>query len=908
LLLISLILIGFSAPAEGPSSQDPNYLDVDAVPEGYIHRPIMEMFTGLGCSVCQNGADQAMDVLWHEAQEQPSQPFTIVSFHQNNGAGDDDLTIPESQERYDDYFIQGTPDAEFDGGFRHVLGGEDGEEANYQVYSDAITDSLTRYDDNNFNPLDNNFKFVNLQLFQEFSGDGYRVSVKIDYLGSSSELPGLGILPRNSPDLSGSLYVFMTEDNVTAWSSERNDGEYVENNAAFRGYAIKDEQFSLAKDETFEIMAEWQFPEDPVIPIKPGLITAVAAVYDLDDTTSGRSEGGNPASVPRAIQSATPKSTAFDLGSDIPSIEDITITNDKEVHFSAKFDDADGVSAAYLLYNTEAANATSWEYAEMEILGEEICDENDVCYAYADSTGTASIPVKSGETIYYSLLIYDGVKVEGKTELTTFDVGGSTAAGGAGGLSLTAALMIIGLIFLVFGFLYYLRDIRGKEQVEAIPVSETEPNSALPSSLRGRKPNKSMILGAIVLGMVLISVGAIASVMPSGSKEVTDFEMRDVDGNEFSLSDHRGKVVILEFMATWCSDCKKMTKEMKSVYSHYGNDVIMISLDIDDAETPKLLNDYANENGAKWIFAFPKDFNSVATTFNIHEIPKSLIIDEDGYITFEIIGSHPSGELIKKVEATKQGAADPIASYSMPIIILAFAAGVASFFSPCSFPMLPGYVGYYLGMENEEEKKTKKELVRKAIPMGIAAAVGVLFVYLFIGFLIMLIGAPILPFIPFFAPIVAIMVIILGIFMLTNMQYYFITNKINSIATSVISKIKIGNKNIGDKINEKEVGGVFAYGMGYGLAAAGCTLPVFLIIIATSISTGGFFSGMLMFFVYGLGAAIFMVAVTLLVASSKDSIVNKMKMSTHKIKVISGVFMVVAGFVLLLMFYVTFMI
>jgi cytochrome c-type biogenesis protein len=870
----------------------------------------MEMFTGLGCSVCQNGADQAMDVLWHEAQEQPSQPYTIVSFHQNNGAGDDDLTIPESQERYDDYFIQGTPDAEFDGGFRHILGGEDGEEANYQVYSDAITDCLTRYDDNTLNPFDNNFKFVNLQLFQEFSGDGYRVSVKIEYLGSASELPGLGILPRNSPDLSGSLYVFITEDNVTAWSSERNDGEFVENNAVFRGYAIKDEQFTLAKDETFEIMAEWQFPADPVIPIKPGMITAVAAVYDLDDTTSGRSDGGNAANVPRAIQSATPKSTAFDLGSDLPSIEDIIITNDKEVHFSARFNDEDGVSAAYLLYNTEAPNATTWEFAEMEITGEEICDEDGVCYAYSNSEGTASIPVKSGETIYYSLLIYDGVNVEGKTELTTFDVGASTAAGGAGGLSLTAILMIIGLIFLVFGFLYYLRDIRGKETVEEIPVTEgsTEPISTYPSYLKSRKPNKSMILGAIILGMVLISVGAIASVMPSGSEAVADFEMTDVDGNEFSLSDHRGKVVILEFMATWCSDCKKMTKEMKEVYSHYGNDVIMISLDIDKEETPELLESYANENGAKWIFAFPKDINSILTTFNVHEIPKSLIIDEDGYTTFEIIGSHPSGELIKKVEATKQGAADPIASYSMPIVILAFAAGIASFFSPCSFPMLPGYVGYYLGVEDQKEKASKKELVKRALPMGIAAAVGILSVYLFIGFLIMLIGTPIYPFIPYLAPVIAILMILFGIMMLSNMQYYFITNKVDALIKKVVSKIKFGNKNIGEKINEKEVGGVFAYGMGYGLAAAGCTLPVFLLIITTSLATGGFFSGMLMFFVYGLGAALFMVAVTLLVAASKDSIVNKLKMSTAKIKYASGIFMVVAGFALMIGFYVAFIV
>jgi cytochrome c-type biogenesis protein len=925
LSLILSLIIAFTSVGDGiiedsadQTTERDNIDSVLAVPDGYVHRPIMELFTGLGCTYCQNGPDQAADRLFHEALDEPSQPHNIVVFHQNNGAGDDDLTTPESQERYDDNFVSGTPNAQFDGGFRQASGGEDGEDANYQTYSQALADSYTRYEDSTLNPFDNNFKFVNLQIFQEFSGDGYRVSVKVEYLGSASDRPSLGLLPINSPDLSGSLYVFMTEDNVTAWSSERNGGEYVDNYAAFRGNAIKDEQFTLARDETFEIMAEWEFPEDPVIPIKPGDITAVAVVYDLDDTSSGRSDGGNPASIPRAIQSANPKSTAYDLGNDLPTVGEIDFIYDGEAQISAKFDDEDGISKAYMLYNTEGSNSTNWEYMEMEISGEELCDESGACYAFTDSEGIASIPMNEKETLYYQILIYDGNQegsTEGKTGMFTYDAKSSSTAVAAGPLPIALILMALGIILLVGGFVYILRE-RLRKDVGDI---QQDPEIYSPGSdghtpgqeahLPHKRSSKTMIMGIVILGILLISMGAVAAVFSSGNDKAPELEMRDVDGNEIKLSDYEGKVVFLEFMSIECPTCQKLNKHMNEVYAEYKDDIVMISVDVEQQETASDLKDYAEEKGSNWIFAIPKDHNVVRTSFFVEQIPKVYIIDKEGYVTYEGVGDISTGELKEKISAAKSGMAPRITIYSQPLIILAFAAGVASFFSPCSFPMLPGYVGYYLGKDEQviQEQDQKKKILKKALPTGIAAAFGILIVYLLLGALIMIIGAPIYPYITILAPIAAIFVIVLGILMLTNYQYYFITDRVNKYVNAVLSRIKFKDKTLADRINDNELGGIFAYGMGYGFAAAGCTLPIFLLIITGALSTGGFLSGMLMFLVYGLGAAIFMVAVTLLVATSKDSILNKMKMSTHKIKVISGLFMIVAGIALLAGFYIVFM-
>jgi cytochrome c-type biogenesis protein len=904
IMLIFLLLTAFTAAGEGGS--EPEAPAERPAPSGYVHRPVAEFFTGLSCPACMNGPEQDMEKLRAENADAENVPYTFIVFHELNGGGVDDLATEESKERMRHYQpgVSGTPDVEFDGGYIELGGMTGTTSINYQTATQALADSTTRYE-RQFNPwnprqtIRNEFKFVELYVRQVFNGNGYAVMVEINYLGMDTLLL--------SDDLQGSLYVFIIEDNVTAYSTVLD--ENITNHNVFRGYAIKDHQFTLSEGDTYAAAGEWEIPSDATVPIKPGDLTAVAVVYDLDDTDSENDNQGNHAGVPRAIQSATPKSTAFDLQQDLPVLDGITITYDEGAHFSARCDDDNGISIAYVLYNTEAANATHWESVEMTVTGEELCDDSGACYAYTNSEATATIPLGSGETAYYMLLIYDGDANEGKTPVMTYTAEGSTAAAGGGAISLALVAMILGVLLLGYGFYTFLTQKKKRETTEVEPISDSPEGAVKTQSsfTSAKSPKKSVMLGAIILGMILISVGAVASVLPSGEEKVPDFAMRDVSGNEFRLSDFEGEVVLLEFMATWCSDCKKMTKEMKEVYDHYNGDIVMISLDIDRKESPELLESYADENGAKWIFAFPVDFSMVMNTFDIYEIPKSLIIDKDGFVTFEEILAVPSEDQIANIDAAKSGAAPAIALSSMPLLLLAFAAGVASFFSPCSFPMLPGYVGYYFGKETEDERKRTSGVLRRALPVGMAAALGILFVYILIGTLIMIIGSPILPYIPLLAPLVAIMIIVFGFLLLTNIQYYSLTTPIKNISDSLTSKIKFRNRTLKDRIDEEGTSGIFIYGMGYGMAAAGCTLPVFLFIIVGALSTGGFLSGMGVFMVYGLGAAIFMVAVTLLVAASKDSVVNKLKMSTAKIKTFSAILLIIAGFVLMAMYAVTFL-
>ena len=82
-------------------------------------------------------------------------------------------------------------------------------------------------------------------------------------------------------------------------------------------------------------------------------------------------------------------------------------------------------------------------------------------------------------------------------------------------------------------------------------------------------------------------------------KPVPDFSATDLDGNPISLEDYRGKIVLLDFRATWSSACLEDTPNVKKVYDTYkdkGFDIIGISLDNDE----KMLRDHLKKHEIPW--------------------------------------------------------------------------------------------------------------------------------------------------------------------------------------------------------------------------------------------------------------------------------------------------------------------
>ncbi len=73
----------------------------------------------------------------------------------------------------------------------------------------------------------------------------------------------------------------------------------------------------------------------------------------------------------------------------------------------------------------------------------------------------------------------------------------------------------------------------------------------------------------------------------------------------FSIEDFHGKVVLVETMAIWCTNCKKQQTEVKSLYENMGmdSDLVLVALDIDPNETGEALKEHATTNNFSWIYA-----------------------------------------------------------------------------------------------------------------------------------------------------------------------------------------------------------------------------------------------------------------------------------------------------------------
>ena len=133
------------------------------------------------------------------------------------------------------------------------------------------------------------------------------------------------------------------------------------------------------------------------------------------------------------------------------------------------------------------------------------------------------------------------------------------------------------------------------------------------------------------------------------AEKAPDFEAELADGTTLTLSEEEGKVILLNFWATWCNPCVEEMPALQHLYDDYNASEVQI-LAIDCAETKGEVDGFISDNGYTFPFAYDEN-GAIGELYPTNGIPYTVIIDQEGNIAETFIGSEGADAQYEKYKA-----------------------------------------------------------------------------------------------------------------------------------------------------------------------------------------------------------------------------------------------------------------
>lgn len=134
----------------------------------------------------------------------------------------------------------------------------------------------------------------------------------------------------------------------------------------------------------------------------------------------------------------------------------------------------------------------------------------------------------------------------------------------------------------------------------------------------------------------------------SQKSKAPDFKLKLTNGKDIKLSDYKGKIVIVDFWATWCPPCRKGIPDLIEIQKKYDKKLVVIGISL-DTDTKDDVIPFIKKYGINYPVAFG-NMEVVQAYGNIQAIPTSFIIDQKGNIVDTHVGLVDKMVYINKIE------------------------------------------------------------------------------------------------------------------------------------------------------------------------------------------------------------------------------------------------------------------
>jgi len=391
----------------------------------------------------------------------------------------------------------------------------------------------------------------------------------------------------------------------------------------------------------------------------------------------------------------------------------------------------------------------------------------------------------------------------------------------------------------------------------------------------------------------------------------------------FELDNFRGNIVILDFMAHDCSNCHAVQQHLESNMDSwqqqaqangrtlriigygawYSEDIPYLNTSGGEYTVPLYPTGIGSTTAAMMSNNTTADPVRLFTTGGTGQIPVVMVLDEEGYIIArQSTGTPTDGwksfdSIVDKAISSDTDTSSYRIAWEEPetslraVFVIGLILSILVYFSPCAFPVLPGFISYYLSLGAREDELIEAGKLKSKMPnsmvIGIFSGLGMWTFFAMIGIVALLMGEAFARsgLIHYLAIFIALLLIILGSMMLLGVTAHvmgFVQKFVDKYSTTEEDETFTPRRNM------------YLYGIGYAAASIDCTaaavLP-FVVLLSTlggsaiTIGIGGLMIGLL----------ILMVAVTMLVGLGRQVMINFLRRATGMIKLVGSWMMIMAG-------------